>query len=548
MRFPSGRWANEFMAAEADLGPAGWRRENRRGLTSHDAFPGAVATLPGATLHHGVAYGAQLAWSGNHAQSIQRGDDGGFQWQAGVWLAPGEVRLAAGESLQSPDLLATVSSAGLNGVAQNFHSAVRRRMRWPGGAMRPRPVHLNTWEGVYFRHDLDELRALADTAAALGVERFVLDDGWFHRRSDDTRALGDWWPDAQKYPDGLGPLAEHVAGLGMEFGLWVEPEMVNPDSDLFRTHPDWALQIAGRPLLTGRNQLVLNMGRAEVAEHLFDALSRLLTELPIAYLKWDHNRDLTTAGGASGRAAYGAQVRGTYALLDRVRAAFPDVEIEACAGGGGRIDAGILQRTHRVWTSDCLDAVSRTAIQRGFLQFMPPEIMGAHVGAEVAHTTGRSQPLAFRAGVALPSHLGVELNAGRLKPEDADGLRVWIALYKAWRGRLHSGRVWLGDAGDGLLWQAHGESDHLLLFLYRLQPTSLRHAPTLRLPMAEPDRAYRVRRVDPADDRRAPPSAPALDALRGDGLVVDGAWLAQAGLPIPRMNAEACAVFEVRTL
>lgn len=547
--FPSGRHANEFIACETDLGRAGWRRENRRGLTSHDAFPGAVAALPGATLHDGVAYGAQLAWSGNHLQSIQWLDDDGYQWMAGAWLAPGEVRLEPGESLTSPDLLATVSASGFNGVAQNFHAAVRQRMSWPGGRMKPRPVHLNTWEGVYFDHDLAEMKALAATAAELGVERFVLDDGWFHRRSDDCRALGDWRPDADKYPDGLAPLADHVRDLGMEFGLWGEPEMVNPDSDLFRAHPEWALQIAGRPLLTARNQLVLDMGRREVADHLFESLSRLLSTLPIAYLKWDHNRDLTTAGGADGRAGYRAQVLGTYALLDRIRAAFPDVEIEACAGGGGRIDAGVLQRTHRVWTSDCIDAKSRVAIQRGFLQFMPPEIMGAHVGAFTAHSTGRSQALAFRAGVAAPGHFGLELNAKTLTATEKTGLAAWIALYKEWRQRLHSGRLWLGEAGDGLLWQAHGEAGDLLVFLYRIEPTTLRRPPTLRLPMVDGRRAYQVRRIDSLEQgRREAPSAPLLDALRGEGVEIQGAWLAQVGLPLPPMQAETCAVFQVRAL
>ncbi len=547
--FPSGRHANEFIACETGLGRAGWRRENRRGLTSHDAFPGAVATLPGATAHGGVAYGAQLAWSGNHLQSIQWLDDAGYQWMAGAWLAPGEVRLATGESLSSPELLATVSEEGWNGVAQNFHAAIRRRMSWPGGSMTPRPVHLNTWEGVYFDHDLAEMQALATTAAELGVERFVLDDGWFHRRTDDCRALGDWHPDADKYPDGLAPLASHVTALGMEFGLWVEPEMINEDSDLFRAHPDWALQIAGRPLLTGRNQLVLDMGRREVGDHLFDALSRLLSTLPIGYLKWDHNRDLTTAGGADGVARYRSQVLGTYALLDRIREAFPQVEIEACAGGGGRIDAGILNRTHRVWTSDCIDARSRVAIQRGFLQFMPPEIMGAHVGAFTAHSTGRSQALAFRAGVAAPGHFGLELNAKILAPAEKAELAQWIALHKAWRGRLHSGRVWLGDAGDSLPWQAHGEADALLLFLYRIEPSTLRRPPTLRLPMLDRGRVYRVLRVDPPDPHGHPMlSAPALDAMRADGLEVHGAWLAEVGLPIPPMQAETSAVFSVTAL
>jgi alpha-galactosidase len=269
-------------------------------------------------------------------QSIEWIDDGRYHWQMGEWLAPGEVRLAAGESIETPQMLATYA-ADANGVAQNFHAEIRQRTPWHGEQMKPRPVHLNTWEGFYFNHDEAALMELADAAAEVGIERFVLDDGWFEGRNDDTSSLGDWWTDKAKYPNGLKPLAEHVTGLGMEFGLWVEPEMVNPDSGLYRAHPDWALATPGRPAITARNQLVLDMERAEVGDYLFEKIAALLDELPISYLKWDHNRDLTTAGA---RPRYRQQVLAAYALMDRIRAAYPHVEIEACAGGGGRIRIG----------------------------------------------------------------------------------------------------------------------------------------------------------------------------------------------------------------
>jgi hypothetical protein len=269
----------------------------------------------------GTAYGAQLAWSGNHIQSIDWIDDGRRQWLLGEGLAPGELRLTPGESITTPEVLATVSAHGMDGVAQAFHRAIRARIAWPGGAMSPRKVHLNTWEGFYFDHDLDALKELADAAADIGIERFVLDDGWFAGRDDDTSSLGDWWPDPLKYPQGLAPLARHVTGLGMEFGLWVEPEMVNPDSGLYRAHPDWALHVDGRPRLTARNQLVLDMSLPQLRDYLFNAIALLLRELPISYLKWDHNRDLTHAGN---HAQYRAQVLGTYTLMERLRTAFPE--------------------------------------------------------------------------------------------------------------------------------------------------------------------------------------------------------------------------------
>lgn len=511
----SGRHNTEFVAVDDVLTRSQWRRENRRGLTSHDCVPGAVVQADGCV------YGAQLAWSGNHCQLIDWLDDGRWQWQLGEALMPGEARLAPGESLATPEVLATCA-ADANGVAQNFHAAIRARMDWPGGTMRPRPVHLNTWEGFYFDHDEAALRDLADAGAKAGIERFVLDDGWFHRRGDDTSSLGDWWPDDQKYPNGLGPLADHVTKLGMEFGLWVEPEMINPDSELYRAHPDWALQVAGRPLITARNQLVLDMGRSEVRDYLYERLAGLLDELPIGYLKWDHNRDLTAAGET---ASFRKQVLGAYDLLARLRVAFPAVEIEACAGGGGRIDAGIARFTHRFWTSDNIDAVSRVSIQRGYLQFFPPELMGSHVGAAPAHATGRIQTMRFRNHVALPGPFGVELDLRKLSDRDLEQLGEGVARYKALRGRLHAGQVWQGEGADGLLWQAHGTSTDLILMVTRIDPQTQRHAPGLRLPMLDFTRRYRV----------------------GD-TEYDGAWLVQQGLSLPPLRGESGLVLEVTAL
>jgi alpha-galactosidase len=508
-----GRHNDEFVAVTDTLTRSTWRRENRRGLTSHDCFPGAVVETDGAV------YGAQLGWSGNHAQTIEWLDDGRYHWQMGEWLAPGEVRLAPGERIETPEMLATCA-VDANALAQNFHAGIRQRTPWQDDKMKPRPVHINTWEGFYFDHDETALMELATSAAEIGIERFVLDDGWFEGRNDDSSSLGDWWTDHQKYPNGLKPLAEHVTGLGMEFGLWVEPEMVNPDSELYRAHPDWALATPGRPTITARNQLVLDMARPEVADYLFGKIAALLDELPIAYLKWDHNRDLTSAGATP---RYRRQVQAAYAMMDRIRAAHPHVEIEACAGGGGRIDAGIAAHTHRFWTSDNIDAVSRVSIQRGFLQFMPPELMGAHVGASPAHATGRGQSMDFRGGVALPGHFGVELDVRQLHESDRDALRGWIATYKAHRDRLHCVKVWQGEAGDGLLWQAHGEPDDLILLLYRVVPQSWRHAPSVRLPMLDRNKRYRI-----------------------NGSDHDGAWLATHGLATPTMKAESFALIEIR--
>lgn len=542
----TGRHNAEFAMHDEAMPAHGWVQENRRGLTGHAGPPGLFVLGEGAGWHDGRVHAAQLAWSGNHRLAIERDDAGGWVLQMGEALAPGEMRLERGARYETPEMLVACSTRGLNGATQAFHAAVRARTPWHDGVMKPRPVHINSWEGFYFDHDEAALMALADGAADLGIERFVLDDGWFKGRHNDRAALGDWTADLRKYADGLGPLAAHVTALGMEFGLWVEPEMVSPDSDLFRAHPDWAFGHDRVPLITARNQLVLDCGRADVRDYLFDCINGLLGSLPIAYLKWDHNRDLAPAIDAEGRAGYRGHVLGTYALIDRIRAAHPAIEIEACAGGGGRIDAGIAARTHRFWTSDCIDAVSRVTIQRGLLHFMPPELMGSHVGTSPAHSTGRSQSMAFRAAVATPGHFGVELDPARMNGADREELRGAIARYKRMRDRLHSGRVWMGEAPDGLVWQAHGTPDDLLLFVTRVQPTGQRFPPALRLPMLADSATVRVTLLDLATAPGHPAAdARAFAAMRDTGLTLAGNWLAEVGLPMPAMKAESVAILSL---
>jgi alpha-galactosidase len=544
-----GHWSNEFQWQSQPLARSQWRQENRAGRTSHQVFPGAVIANATTGWHNGPCYGAHLAWSGNFTHTIDTLDDGRRQWQLGVAFAPGELTLDSGESFEAPTVLASFSPAGRNGLMQNFHAAMRDTVQWPGGKAEPRPVHLNTWEAVYFDHRLDDLKDFASQAAAIGVERFILDDGWFHGRHNDRTSLGDWWPDAGKYPDGLAPLAHHVTGLGMQFGLWVEPEMVNPDSDLYRAHPEWAFRTPGKTQQTARNQLVLNTALPEVQSYLFDKLDTLLRTLPIRYLKWDMNRDLTQAVGADGRAGYLGFVQGLYALLGRVRAAHPTVEIESCASGGGRMDAGVLAHTHRFWTSDNTDALSRVGIQRGALQFFPPEVLGAHIGPVPYHTTGRTQSLDFRAGVALPLHLGIELDVRTIALADRRQLAPWLALYKSLRGHLHQGTMWLGDCGDHIVWQAHGSADDLIVFVIRTSPTDARHSPPLMLPMLDACAQYRITQIDPSSTgvANAGADAPMHQALRrGEPVSAHGAWLVEAGLALPRMSGEAVHIYRMQ--
>jgi alpha-galactosidase len=336
-----------------------------------------IAAVPGLGFGSGEAYGLHVAWGGNAGHRVERVPsglgmaDGSGQWLVpgsttiggGELLLPGEIALAQGESCVTPWVYLAASRAGLDGLAAQFHGHLRSV---PAHPRRPRPVNLNVWEAVYFRHDFATLAALADIAADAGVERFVLDDGWFRGRREDRAGLGDWQVDEQVWPGGLHRLVAYVRGRSMQFGLWIEPEMVSPDSDLFRAHLDWILSAGQRRPPLQRRQLVLDLTRPEVAGYLLERISALLAEYEISYVKWDCNRDIIDAGsGARGGApATHDQAVAVYALLDELRSRHPDVEWESCAAGGGRIDLGMLERVQRVWTSDMTDAMARQSIQR----------------------------------------------------------------------------------------------------------------------------------------------------------------------------------------
>jgi alpha-galactosidase len=384
-------------------------------------------------------------------------------------------------------------------------------------------VHYNCWEAVYFRHDLPTLTEIADRAAEIGVERFVLDDGWFGRRDDDTSSLGDWAIDRRKWPDGLHPLIAHVHARGMAFGLWVEPEMVNPDSDLYRAHPDWALGPVDQTL--GRHQMVLDMGRAEVRGHLFGMLDALLCEYPIDYLKWDHNRLLPVVDAA--------QTAGIYALLDALRAAHPGVEIESCASGGGRIDAGILSRTHRVWLSDCIDAVERLRMQAHAALFLPSCITGSHVGAATAHTTGRTLPMSFRAWVAASRHFGFEMDLRKLTGDEADTLTRVTAWYKANRGWMMAGTIHRCDSADPAVTaevQVAADGHRFVLFA-GIDAMTVQSLPR-PLPLAglDPAARYRLRLLNPQD---ATWTSRGPVALKTQTLTLSGQALMTVGISLP---------------
>ncbi|MBP2338909.1 alpha-galactosidase [Saccharothrix coeruleofusca] len=513
-------------------------RENRTGRTGYDSAYLLAAGTEGFGNRAGEIWAVHTAWSGNHRTFAERTFHAVSLLGSGELLLPGEVRLAPGQSYTSPWQYGS-HGVGLDRVSARFHEFLRARPHHPSG---PRPVVVNTWEAVYFDHDLDRLKALADAAAEVGAERFVLDDGWFGARRDDRRALGDWHVSDEVWPDGLGPLVDHVTGLGMEFGLWVEPEMVNEDSDLARAHPDWIMATGGRLPRRARHQQVLDLTKAY--DHILARLDELLSTYPISYLKWDHNRDLVEAGHQpSGRAGVHEQTLAVYRLLDQLRARHPGVEIESCSSGGGRVDLEILQRTDRVWVSDCIDALERQSIQRWTNALIPLELMGTHVGSDVSHTTGRRHPIDFRAGTALFGHFGIEWDLTAAAPEERERLKRWVALYKELRGLLHTGVAVHGDHPDPSI-HVHGVvaadgSD--AVFAIVATGTSESYPPgAVRLPGLDDDRTYHVRPLPPGDvpDGNAHHWGVPLPWWTPEGVTATGRVLAVAGVQAPVLHPD----------
>ncbi|TQV80882.1 alpha-galactosidase [Denitrobaculum tricleocarpae] len=540
-----GRWCGEFQTARRRAPVGILMRENRRGRTSHDSFPAMILGTEDFNETTGAVIGAHLAWSGNHRVLHERLPDGTRQLQMGELLLPGEVMLGPGQSYQSPDVCFTISDEGLGGLSSNFHRFLRSDLL-PPQTRKPRPVTLNTWEAIYFDHAPEKLSHLAKLAAQVGVERFVLDDGWFKDRNDDRTSLGDWVLDEKKYPHGLEPLISEVQDLGMAFGLWVEPEMVNPDSDLFRAHPDWVLHLESLQEPTGRYQHVLNLTRPEAAQYLFDSLDALLKAYPISYLKWDMNRDLShQADGQS--FVTGQQTKALYALIDRLRESHPTVEIESCASGGGRADFGILRRTHRIWASDSNDAHDRQSIQQGFSLFFPPEIMGAHIGPMHCHTTGRRLDLDFRAITAFFGHFGLEADLSQLSEDELSRVTDYIALHKDWRSILHSGRVLRQVLEDGraLVFGVLAQDLTKAMVSYAvMEQTRDALAAPLRLPGLDPDRFYRVCAFNqPSNPGRRMKNMP--DALFDGSLILSGRAIAGSGIQIPVLDPDTALLLQI---
>ena len=539
----TGRWCRERSPQRRAFDHGAWSRENRRGRTGADSVHQIIAGSPGFGNRHGQVWSIHLGWSGNQVSWAESHPDGTRVIGAGELLAPGELDLAPAETYRTPVLYAAHSTAGLDGIAERFHRHLRAR---PGHPSSARPAVLNTWEAVYFDHDLGRLTHLADQAAAMGIERFVLDDGWFGSRRDDNSGLGDWDVSVDMWPDGLGPLVSHVTGLGMQFGLWFEPEMVNPDSDLYRAHPDWVLGPADHLPPLSRNQEVLDVANPDAFRYLFDKIDGLVKQYGIAFIKWDHNRDLVEAVHA-GRPGVHAQTLAVYRLIDELKAANPSLEIESCSSGGARVDLGILARTERVWASDCNDALERQHIQRWTGLLLPPEMIGAHVGPPSAHTTGRTQTLAFRAATALFGHFGVEWDISSATAEDRAALAQVIALYQRLRPMLHTGTVVNTDHPDpSATFSGIVATDRsAALFSYAQLSTGTLESPAVvRFAGLDDDRRYAVTVVEAGGPPGRTSNRDPAWTIDGS-ITLPGSVLQQVGLALPVLHPETALVLEL---
>ncbi|WP_392544031.1 alpha-galactosidase [Oryzobacter telluris] len=534
----TGRHANERHAQRRPFDIGSWVRESWGGRAGHDAATLLCAGTPGFGYRHGQVWAVHLAASGNQVVYSERTVTDWRLLRGGERLLPGELSLAPGETYTSPWLVASWGE-GLDAVSTRLHAMLRERPHHP---RRPRPVLLNTWEAAYFQHDVEHLLELAERAAALGVERYVLDDGWFGRRRDDTRGLGDWVVSEDVWPDGLHPLVDRVRELGMEFGLWFEPEMVNLDSALAEANPEWLFQTSHGPGVASRHQHVLDLGHPEAFAHVLGQISALVEEYDIAFLKWDHNRPVIDGGHwPTGHPGVREHANAVLRLMAELKARHPGLEIESCAGGGGRIDLATAEVTDRVWVSDCIDAHERHRLNVATGLLLPPELLGTHIGAGADHSTGRRLGLDFRAGTAMWGHMGIEWDLTTASEDDLARLGEWVALHRRFRGLLHGGVVVHADVTNRAL-QLDGvvapDGTEALFKLSMLEHSLVWPPGRVTLPGLDPDVVYDVAVVGPVGLASPAP----LPRWATEPTRLSGGLLGTVGLQSPYLSVDELVV------
>jgi len=545
-----GRWCGEFNIQRQGIPRGITSFENTTGITSHESFPGIIVSQANTDEMSGECLALHLAWSSNHKLILERLDNGETQIQMGVLNFPSEGRLKENESFKTPKLYVAYSNKGFNALSQQYHKFIRKRILPTSFKAKQRPVTYNTWEAIYFNQKENKLKDLVDNAKDLGIERFVLDDGWFMGRNDDTSSLGDWFVDENKYPNGLNPLITYINNKGMEFGLWIEPEMINENSLLYKKHPNWVLKLFPYPLVTSRNQLVLDLTNKEVINYLYERVSNLLKDHNIAYLKWDMNRILVLAGDNKNNVAFYRQTKAFYKLLDKIRSNYPKVEIESCASGGGRIDYEVLKRVHRFWPSDTNDAIERMGIQMGFSYFFPPELMGSHIGQKWSHTTGRGVSYSFQSLVTSYGHLGVEMDITKLTKGEKLEIKSSIETYKKDRILWHSGIFYRIKTVDpslvGVAVISCDKKDARLVMTQLNRPRSI-VPPLIKIPALNKDFIYMVK-LQNESKCKILDSSPLYDSIFKDGLQLSGFIISEVGIQLPALYSQCAVAFSLKAI
>ncbi|WP_320994556.1 alpha-galactosidase [Hungatella sp.] len=509
---------------------------SRRGTSSHQHNPGVILCSPDATEEHGGCYGLSLIYSGSFSMEIEMDQMDSVRAVCGINPEFFEYRLEPGEAFDTPQLMMTYSGSGLGRMSANFHSIIRHNLCRGKYKFARRPVLINNWEATYFDFNEEKILSIARQASELGIEMLVLDDGWFGSRDSDNAGLGDWFVNTDKLKGGLTDLVTGINGLGMKFGIWIEPEMVNEDSRLYREHPDWALTIPGRKPCRSRNQLVLDMSRSEVRDYVFDSIAAVLKSANVEYVKWDMNRSICDVYSAAlpkerQGEVYHRYVLGIYDLMESITSSFPNILFEGCSGGGGRFDPAILYYSPQIWCSDDTDGIERLEIQYGTSFFYPISAVGSHVSAIPNHQTGRRTPLATRGVVAMAGSFGYEMDLNLLTEDEKEAVKAQVEDYKKYYDLIHNGDYYRlaspqGDSGF-TAWQfVSGDKTRTLL---NLVITHVR--------ANAPDLWFKLRGLDPEKRYR----------LEENGRIYSGSALMNAGISIPMIMGDYPAVQMVLT-
>jgi alpha-galactosidase len=507
----SGAWARERQVVKRTLGPGSLSYGSRHGASGHQHDPSLILQREATTEEHGEASGLSLVYSGNFLAEAEVDAFGTARLRLGINPDGFAWTLEPGAEFSTPEAILVYSDNGMEALSDAYHTLYRDRLVRGIWRDLPRPIVINNWEATYFDFDEDKLLAIASSAQDLGIELFVLDDGWFGQRDGDNTSLGDWTVNLAKLPGGIGGLARKIEALGLRFGIWVEPEMISQRSRLFTEHADWVVGVPARPRTEGRNQLVLDMSRPEVVDYLFGVLSDLLGHAPVSYVKWDMNRNITEAyGGALPAERQGEffhrYILGVYDLYERLSRAFPNVLFESCAGGGGRFDPGMLAYAPQTWTSDDTDAIERLRIQWGTSQVYPLSSMSAHVSAVPNHQVGRVTPLQTRAAVAFFGVLGYELDPTTLSAEERAMVAGQVEFYKVHRELLQRGRFvrlrspFDGDGNETSWMTVSRDRKRAVVGHYRVLSGPNPGPSRLRLRGLDPAATYRVSVWPPGDD------------------------------------------------